>query len=76
MISTGKKPNDLNEACSLTYDAVHHLGNKPGPLPRELFDRCVKAFGNDGTLLMSHYAGIYAYLSILLNVADASAPKL
>lgn len=75
LISMGKKPDDLNENCSLTYDAAYHLGNVPGPLPKELFDRCVKAFGKDGTLLLSHYTGIYAYTSILLNVADASAPE-
>lgn len=75
MISTGKKPGDLKEKCSLTFDAVYHLGNKPGPLPKEIFDRCVDAFGKDGTLALSHYTGIYAYLSILLNVADAGAPS-
>lgn len=75
LIATGKKPTDLNENCSTTYDVVYHLGNNPGPLPKSLFDQSVKAFGKEGTLLLTHYTGIYAYTSILLNVADASAPK-
>ncbi|CZT18856.1 uncharacterized protein RCC_04701 [Ramularia collo-cygni] len=75
LISSGKKPEDLNEKCSVTYDAVQHLANVPGPLSKELFDRCVQAFGKEGTVLLAHYAGTYAYTCILLNVADASVPK-
>lgn len=75
MIKKGDKAKDLNEDCSLAFDVAKQLCATPGPLPQAYWDRCVKAFGRDGTLALVHYIGLYAYICILLNAADAPVPE-
>lgn len=74
-IKQDEKPKDLNESCSLAFDVAKQLCGTPGPLPQEHWDKCVKAFGKEGTLALVHYVGLYAYICILLNAADAPVPE-
>ena len=74
-ICGGKKPEDLNEACSTAYDIAKHLSSVPGPLPQDLWNRSMKALGKDGTLALVHYVGMYAYTCIILNAVDAPVPE-
>ena len=73
-IARGEKPDGLNEGCSVSFDATAYLASKPGPLPKELWDRCIKAFGKEGTVALVHYVGLYAYTCIVLNAMDAPVP--
>lgn len=73
-IARGEKPDGLNEGCSVAFDATAYLVAKPGPLPKEMWDRCIKAFGKDGTVALVHYVGAYAYTCIVLNAMDAPVP--
>lgn len=74
-IKQDRKPEDLDENCSLAFDVAKRLCSAPGPLPKELWDRCLEAFGKDGTLALVHYVGFYAYLCIALNAVDARVPE-
>ncbi|KAF7194042.1 hypothetical protein HII31_04563 [Pseudocercospora fuligena] len=74
-IKQDRKPADLNENCSLAYDIAKRLCSKPGPLPRSQWDESVKAFGKEGTLVLVHYIGFYAYLCIALNAVDVPVPE-
>jgi alkylhydroperoxidase family enzyme len=73
-IARGEKPDGLNEGCSVAFDATAYLVSKPGPLPKELWDRCIKVFGKEGTVALVHYVGGYAYTCIVLNAMDAPVP--
>lgn len=73
-IRVGKKPDGLSTPASVAYDASYHLANKPGALPQDLYDACVRVLGKEGTLLMVHYAGLYAYMCILMNAVDTPLP--
>ena len=74
-IARGEKPAGLNENCSTAFDAATHLASTPGPLPQEIWDRCIAAFGKEGTVALVHYAGAYAYTCIILNAMDAPVPE-
>ena len=74
-IARGEKPEGLNERCSAAFDAAEYLVGKPGPLPGEIWDRCVRELGKEGTIGLVHYAGAYAYTCIILNAIDAPVPE-
>lgn len=74
-IADGQKPDGLNEQCSLAYDTAHYLASTPGPLPQELWDKCINTFGKEATIGLVHYVGAYAYTCIILNAMDAPVPK-
>ncbi|KAK6437014.1 hypothetical protein LTR95_006789 [Oleoguttula sp. CCFEE 5521] len=73
-IKAGKKPDGLNEECSVAYDVAKYLANEKGALPGHLYDRSVSVLGREGTVALIHYVGCYAYVCIVLNAADAPAP--
>jgi 4-carboxymuconolactone decarboxylase len=54
-MASGEKPSALSEECSLAYDAAKWLLEKPGKLSDELWERCVKTFGRQGTMALVHY---------------------
>lgn len=70
----GKKPADLNERCSVAYDAASRLLHIPGPLPQSLWDRLVATFGINGTVAWVHYVGFYCFVCMILNSIDAPVP--
>ena len=76
-IARGEKPspNELSEAGSVAFDVARYLVSKPGPLPKELWDRAIEAFGNEGTVALVHYVGAYAYTCVILNAMDAPVPE-
>jgi len=74
-ITRGEKPGDLSEASSLAYDTTDYLMNIRGPLSKELWDRCVAAFGKEGTVGLVHYVALYSWTSIALNAADVVPPE-
>ena len=74
-IAKGEKPKGLNEGCDVAFDAASYLVSKPGPLPKELWDRSLKAFGKEGTVALVHYVGAYAYTCVVLNAMDAPVPE-
>ena len=74
-IKKGQKPSDLNEGCSIAYDVATYLCSTPGPLPQSHWDKCVNAFGRQGTVALVHYIGFYAYTCIALNACDAPVPE-
>ena len=71
----GKKPEGLSSAAAASYDASYHLANKPGPLPKDLYDRCVQELGKEGTLLLTHYVAMYCYMCVLMNAMDVPLPE-
>lgn len=73
-ICEGRKPEGLSEQCGVAYDAAKYLSAKPGPMPQEIWDRCEKALGRQGTVALVHYVGAYAYTCIILNAADVPVP--
>lgn len=74
-IAKGDKPEGLNEGCSVAFDVTNYLVSKPGPLPKELWERSISAFGKEGTVALVHYVGAYAYTCIVLNAMDAPVPE-
>jgi hypothetical protein len=74
-IARGEKPKGLSEGCDVAFDAANYLAGKPGPLPKELWDRSIKTFGKEGTVALMHYVGAYAYTCIVLNAMDAPVPE-
>ena len=71
-----EKAKGLSEAAAVTYDCSRYLVETPGPLPQKLYDEWVKALGSkESVLLCIHYVGIYSYMSILMNAADAPIPE-
>lgn len=74
-IKRDEKPGDLNEECALAFDVAKYLCSQKGPLPRGMWERCVRAFGREGTVALVQYVGFYAYLSIALNAVDAPVPE-
>lgn len=74
-ICDSKKPEGLDEACSIAYDVAKYLSNTRGPLGQDLWDLSVKTLGRDGTLALVHYVGVYAYTCIILNAMDAPVPE-
>lgn len=44
-VARGEKPAGLNEQCDVAFDAARYLAGTPGPLPKEIWDRAMKAFG-------------------------------
>jgi hypothetical protein len=75
LILAGKKPEDLNCASGVAYDAARELLTKPGPLKKEIWDALVKEFSMQGALAVVHYVGNYAYASILMNVVAMPLPE-
>lgn len=69
------KPEGLNEKCDTAYDVTHHLVTRKGPLPQDLWDRSVEAFGKPGTVGLLHYVGLYSYVAVALNGMDAPVPE-
>ncbi|EMC98430.1 hypothetical protein BAUCODRAFT_426002 [Baudoinia panamericana UAMH 10762] len=47
-IASGQKPDDLNKGCSLAYDVTRQLLEVRGALPQDLWDACVRQFGQEG----------------------------
>ncbi len=74
-LRTGNKPADLNERCSVAYDATCHLLNTPGPLPQNHWDKLIASFGRDGTIGFVHHVGFYSYVCVILNSIDAPVPE-
>ncbi|KAH9845279.1 hypothetical protein Tdes44962_MAKER01289 [Teratosphaeria destructans] len=74
-IASGTKPSDLGERENVAYDVAKHLAATPGPMPQNLWDRSMKAFGKEGTVALVHYVGLYAYTCVILNAIDAPVPK-
>ncbi|EME88568.1 uncharacterized protein MYCFIDRAFT_213337 [Pseudocercospora fijiensis CIRAD86] len=74
-ITAGKKPEDLNEHCSLAYDAAWHLLDTRGPFPKELYEKCVQAFKLEGTVGLVHFVALLTWTALGLNVANVPVPK-
>jgi hypothetical protein len=74
-VARGEKPQGMNEGCNVAFDAASHLAGTPGPLPKDLWDRCINCFGKQGTAALVHYVGAYAYTCIMLNAMDCPVPE-
>jgi len=74
-IIAGAKPPDLNENCSIAYDTAYALVVVRGPLPQELWNRCLEAFGREGTVGLVHYVSLIAWTCMGLNACDVPAPE-
>lgn len=73
-IKENRKPADLNSSCSLAYDVARRLCSAPGPLPDDLWQGSVEAFGKEGAIALVQYTALYAYISITLNGLDVPVP--
>ncbi|KAK5111753.1 hypothetical protein LTR62_004673 [Meristemomyces frigidus] len=73
-ITSGAKPRDLNEGCSLAYDTARYLLEVRGPLSQELWVGCLGAFGREGTVGLMHLVALMSWTSMGLNLADIPAP--
>ena len=74
-LQKGRKPSDLNEKCTVVYDAASHLLDTPGPLPQQIWDQLIATLGRDGTIGFIHHVGFYCYVSMILNSIDAPVPE-
>ena len=74
-VARGEKPEGMNEGCNVAFDTAAYLASTPGPLPQELWERCMEVFGKEGTVALVHYAGSYAYTCIILNAMDCPVPE-
>ncbi|KAF2768636.1 hypothetical protein EJ03DRAFT_328118 [Teratosphaeria nubilosa] len=74
-ISACEKPADLNENCSLAYDAAWHMLDVRGPVPQELWERCVAAFKVEGAVGIMHFVGLLTWTALGLNMANVPVPS-
>lgn len=74
-IAAGKKPEGMNAGCDAAYDTAKYLVATPGPLPKDLWQKCLDAFGKEGTVALVHYVGAYAYTCVMLNAMDCPVPE-
>ena len=75
IIKGGQKPDSLSEDCNVAYTTAHYLVHQHGPLPRNLYEDCLKTLGKNATLGLIHFVGIYCYSSVMLNAADEPVPE-
>ena len=75
VLTKGGKPENLNEQCSIAFDVAKHLCSKPGPLPKQLWDKSVEVLSRDTTVGLVHYVGFYCYACVALNAIDAPVPE-
>lgn len=54
-LARGEKPKGLSEECGIAHEAARYLVSKPGKLSDELWERCVRMFGREGTVALVHY---------------------
>lgn len=73
-LCAGARPEDLSDEETVAFDCASALG-RGGPLPGFLYAAAGKAFGEDGRTQLIHLAGVYAYVSVLLNGYDVPAPE-
>jgi hypothetical protein len=66
-ISRGEKPEDLSEAGSAVYDLALALVQGGGPLSDELFERVKEVVGQEQTLSVIHFVGMYSYINVVCN---------
>ena len=80
-LSHGKKPtgtDELDEMCDMAFDIGTELccqQGQSGRLSSALWDRAVGSLGKEGTLALVHWAGYYAYMSMLMNACDCPLPE-
>jgi 4-carboxymuconolactone decarboxylase len=77
-IKKGKKPEGLDKEAGLAFEAtVELLGmeGKKGGLGKERWQELRGTFGEEGTLMLVHYVGLYAYTCVLLNGCDVPVPE-
>lgn len=73
-IEKGEKPSDIDQQGSVAFDAAMELVRKPGPLGKEMWEKLMAEFGQEGALALVHYVGVYAYTCVLLNGCDVPLP--
>lgn len=74
VLKSGKKPEDLDENCSVAFDVAMELVNKPGPLSDSNWKRAVQQFGRRGAYVLANYVGLYQFICCLLNACDIPVP--
>ncbi|KAK6495991.1 hypothetical protein TWF481_002020 [Arthrobotrys musiformis] len=72
-ILDGRPPGGTDQE-ELSWEIARSLVERKGPLPAELWKRAELLFGKPGAGALIHYAGFYAYTSIILNGAAVSVP--
>ncbi|KAK3671666.1 hypothetical protein LTR78_008399 [Recurvomyces mirabilis] len=73
-ITSGAKPGDLNDSCSLAYDTARYLLEVRGSLSSDLWEKCTATFGREGTVGLMHLVALMFWTSMGLNLADVPAP--
>ncbi|KAK4580444.1 hypothetical protein LTR86_000647 [Recurvomyces mirabilis] len=65
-ITSGAKPGDLNDGCSLAYDTAQYLLEVRGSMSSDLWEKC--------TVGLMHLVALMSWTSMGLNLADVPAP--
>lgn len=68
------RPEGLSDEEAVAFDCAFALADG-GPLTVFLYAAAGEAFGEDGRAQLVHLAGIYAYVSVILNGYDVRAPE-
>ena len=72
-ITAGQRPADLTEEEAAAYDVAAALaGGKQ--LPESIYQRALKAFGDEQVAELVYLIGGYCLVSVLLNAYDVSVP--
>ncbi|TGJ68634.1 hypothetical protein EYR41_007673 [Orbilia oligospora] len=72
-ILNGKPPGGTQQE-EASWQIARALVEQKGPLPVELWSKAESLFGKAGAGALIHYAGFYAYTSIILNGAAVPVP--
>ncbi len=67
-------PEGLSDEEALAFSCTKALAHG-GQMPGFLYAAAGKAFGDDGRAQLVHLAGVYAYVSIILNAYAVPAPE-
>ncbi len=73
-LAAGQRPESLSDAEALAFDCAAALAAGQ-VLPGFLYAAADKALGTKGLTQLIYLAGVYAYVSTLLNAHDVPAPE-
>ena len=73
-LAASRPPEGLSDEEALAFACTSKLA-EGGPLPGFLYAAVGQAFGETGRAQLVHLAGVYAYVSVILNAFAVPAPE-
>lgn len=72
-IVAGQRPIDLEDDRATAYDVASSLVG--GVLPKAIYDKAVRQFGEEGTAELIYLVGLYSMVALTLNGFDVPVPE-